>query len=288
MIIVKLKGGLGNQLFQYAFGRKLAIQNNSELKLDIGESPEAFHKNTARKFKLDRFNICASIASQEELNQIKNPYGLLSKVLRAFRFWILKKYNIDFEQEQLYVKAPAYLDGFWQTEKYFLDIRPLLLDELTLKDRLSEASKHINEMIKTSHSSASLHVRRGDYISDSKTHKVHGSICTPSYYKEAITALVNHVPLLTFYVFSDDIEWAKNNLPVPREAVFVSNEGIQDYEELILMSLCKHHIIANSSFSWWGAWLNNNPDKIVIAPKKWVNKVPDPHPNIVPDNWIRI
>jgi hypothetical protein len=288
MIIVKLKGGLGNQLFQYAYGRKLSIQAETELKLDIGASPELFQKNAARSYRLDRFNIQAEIATLQEVEKLKYPMGLISRCVRAFEFRILNKHNIDFDRKCLKKKNNVYKDGFWQSEKYFADIRPALLSELTLAQPLSGDAQRAKVAIDESAGAVSLHVRRGDYISDPGTNRWHGNIATPEYYAKAVAFMSERVANMELFIFSDDIGWVKKNIPLPSSAVFVSTPAIADYEELVLMGLCRHHIIANSSFSWWGAWLNPRKDKIVIAPSRWTNKIPDPHKNIIPPTWTRL
>ncbi len=288
MIIVKLKGGLGNQLFQYAMGRKVAKLAFADLKLDIGASPEMFQKNTARNFKLDFFNIKASIATEEEVKKLKYSFGILSKAYRAFLFWGLKVHNIDYHPEYLKKKDNVYLDGFWQSEKYFLDIREELLSELTPKNQISAKAKKIENDIETAENPISIHIRRGDYVSDPGTNKWHGNICPPEYYYKAIEIMTEKYVHPSFFVFSDDIEWVRENIKCPQPVIYVSQYDLDDCEELILMSKCHHHIIANSSFSWWGAWLNPNNDKTVIAPPRWTNTIPYKNPSILPPEWIRL
>jgi hypothetical protein len=288
MIIVKLKGGLGNQLFQYAMGRKLSILNRDELKFDIGASAEVFQKNTAREYKLGYFNTKGTPATADEVRRLKYPFGIISKAWRAFTFWGLKIHNIDYHPEYLKKKGNVYLDGFWQSEKYFLDIREALLEELTLKNTMTAKAKKVESDIETAEHPVSIHIRRGDYVLDPGTNKWHGNICSLEYYAKAIELITDKVTHPTFFVFSDDIEWVKENLKCPQPVIYVSQYGLEDYEELILMSKCHHHIIANSSFSWWGAWLNRYKGKTVIAPPKWTNVVPNKNPNILPPKWITL
>ncbi len=284
MIIIKLSGGLGNQLFQYALGRKKSIQNEDVFKLDIS----AYTKDYARKYKLGVFNIIENIATSEEIKKLKIPLGLFSRIIRGFKFKILRIHNIGFKSAVLKKKGNMYLDGYWQSELYFTDIRETLLKDFTLKSEPGTEAKGWIEKITSIQTPVSLHIRRGDYVQDTKTNSYHG-VCDLSYYTNAYQRLVEKgVNNIHMIVFSDDLEWVRENLELPCPMSFVSGSNIQDYEELVLMSKCHHNIIANSSFSWWGAWLNPRVDKIVIAPQQWFKKDPQLYKDIVPETWIKI
>ena len=178
--------------------------------------------------------------------------------------------------------------GFWQSEKYFIDKEKEIRADLTLKDAVGPKAQEVSAKIKNAKNSISLHVRRGDYVSDAKTNEHHGT-CGPEYYVQALEYITSEIGKdIIVFIFSDDIEWVKDNMPMSYPAVYVSSLDIPDYEELMLMSQCHHHIIANSSFSWWGAWLNPRPDKIVIAPKQWIRKMQWRHKDTVPKSWIRL
>lgn len=285
MIIVKLKGGLGNQMFQYAFGRFLSIKNKDITKFDtIGLEKNS--QETYRKYSLGVFKISGSLASEDEIKKIKYPFGILSKGFRFVNAKVFRNFNISFNPKLLNLKNDIYLDGYFQSEEYFKTIRNILLDELVLNSELSPSALKFNEQIINSKNSVSLHVRRGDYVADRKINSIHGT-CNLDYYNNAISLITEKIESPTFYIFSDDIEWVKENLSV-NNAIFVSNREIKDYEELILMSKCKHNIIANSSFSWWGAWLNQNPNKIIIAPKQWTIKETSDKLGIIPKSWTQI
>lgn len=266
MIVTKLSGGLGNQIFQYALGRSLSIKNNADLVLDISH----YSTDTKRKYALSVFNIEAQTSSVE-----------YSKTLNT-----IKESRFSFDPGILDTKDNTVLDGYWQTEKYFSDIRETILKDIQLKNDLGQESSEILNDINNSNS-VSLHVRRGDYVTEAKTNAFHGT-CSESYYSEALSKASKSGEIKIF-VFSDDIKWCKENLKFPHPTVYV-NEGstIPDYEELILMSKCKHNIIANSSFSWWGAWLNTNTNKIVIAPSKWFNNTKVDTSDVIPETWIKI
>lgn len=319
MILTRLRGGLGNQMFQYAMGRTLSITRDGEpLKLDISGYDTQVQGDTLRSYRLQFFNIKAEIATPKEICNAKYPYGIFSKFLRAFNQKVLRKHYIDFHPELLKKyqnndvskisehessTKPIYLDGFFQSEKYYLDpaIQETLRNDFKLKaEYISTAMKAIMETIRATPTSVSLHVRRGDYVTNKAANKAQG-LCSIEYYEKAITYIKSETQNPHVFVFSDDIEWVKENLALESHfqntfqdtstqeslVTYVSSAGLQDYEEMTLMSECKHHIIANSSFSWWGAWLNANPNKIVVAPKQWTPKNSN-HPNILPFDWIAL
>lgn len=258
--IVKLQGGLGNQLFQYAYGRSLEI-SGKKVAFDISffQGNKA-KKDTARAFKLNCFNIRSQapflhrkLFFKAVLNKIKRRLGLR-------------------------------VEEFYQDEKYFQSIEAVIRAEFTLKIPLSPAANAVLDEIKNS-SAVSLHIRRGDYITDKKTQAYHGN-CSPDYYQKAIAQMAEKIAQPVFFIFSDDLPWCRKNLRLNYPSVFVANTS--DCEDLILMSRCQHHIIANSTFSWWGAWLNDHPAKIVIAPRKWRPDSPFDGSDILLESWIKI
>ncbi len=290
MIVTKLHGGLGNQMFQYAIGRCLAEKNNTVLKLDLSFYNNPPNGATPREYSLDFFKIKKNIASDEE---IKNFKKYERKKGRKYFFHNLffsnssihiKEKTFNFNNDTLKKTDEAYLDGYWQSEKYFKNIEDIIHKEFTLKDELNENLQKITGEIKKTNS-ISLHIRRGDYANDSKTNSYHG-LCPMAYYNQAIKKITDEIKEPVLFIFSDDIDWVKENLKTNFPVAFI--KGNRDYEDLILMSLCKHNIIANSSFSWWGAWLNKNPDKIVVAPKNWFNDLKINSEDLMPNNWFKI
>lgn len=294
MIITQLIGGLGNQLFQYAIGRKIAYERNVPLKLDI----TGFNDYKLRQYQLGFFNIEAEIASKDEITQVRkyfNNNNIVEKVCQKINRIIPynKKHYI---KEQFFPYDPriekisdnVYLEGYWQTEKYFKQIAPIIRSEITLKEEMKGENKELKEKILNDEHSVSIHVRRGDYVTNNLTYLIHGC-CSLAYYYKGIQTINNRIDSPNYYVFSDDIPWTRENLKTNNPIFYIENEGPEkDCEDLILMSLCRHHIIANSSFSWWGAWLGTNADKITIAPSKWVNDSSRDMSDIVPDDWIKI
>ncbi len=288
MIIVKLLGGLGNQMFQYALGRNLALKNGVSLKMDIGAIGVESPKGTARNYNLHVFNIEENLASPDEIIFYQSqPNDGLSKIKNITRLKSFTERQFNFDPEILNLPDNVYLQGFWQTEKYFKSIKNVIRKDFMVKIPPSEANQEIIKEI-TGLNSVSLHIRRGDYVLNTKVKQIHG-ICSLAYYTRAITLIAERYPDIHLFVFSDDIGWAKKNLRPHHPLTFVDiNDDFTNYEDLRLMSLCKHNIIANSSFSWWGAWLNSNSDKLVIAPKQWFAYNGFNTSDLIPEAWIKI
>lgn len=287
MIITALKGGLGNQMFQYALGRTLSLKNDDVLKLDTtGLSRANEIGDIYRPFALNAFNIEASIATPEESVRLKYPKGSLSKVWRKFEFKVLRKQHVGFEPDMLKKRGDLYLDGYWQSPKYFESIRSTLLQDFTLRTPMSNSAESMANRMKAT-TSVSVHIRRGDYVANPKVAAAYGP-CTETYYKNAVAEVIKHVASPTWFIFSDDIDWVKDNLNFPGTVIYVSGEAANDQEELLLMASCTHNVIANSSFSWWGAWLNQNPEKIVVTPSPWFYTRPQDHADLLPSSWTQI
>ena len=251
MIIIKPTGGLGNQLFQYANGRAVSIQKSEKMSLDI-----SWYKGRIdRSYMLFNFNVETKIATRLQI--------FITKL------FFPKKYIV----------------GDFQSEKYFENIKDIIKKEFSIKNPISIRNKDILEKIKSTNS-ISIHLRGGDYVRGKKS-SFHGT-CSPEYYNKAIEEIKSRVDSPFFFIFTDDIAWAKEYMKFPEPNIFISDSKNEPYEEMMLMSYCKHNIIANSTFSWWGAWLNNNNDKIVIGPKKWFNDISINTEDILPKSWIQI
>ncbi len=258
IIISNLIGGLGNQMFQYAAGLSMASQKNVQFKIDTFD----FKNYKLHQYSLDKWNISAPVATLPEVQLLK------SKRLFLFKNNVYKESSFNFDAGLFKQSPPVYIKGYWQSEKYFINIRGILLKEFSPKNPLSDFSQSILENIKKSSPSISLHIRRGDYLLE-KNQKIHG-VCGLDYYESAILEFENQYKNSTFFVFSDDIQWAKDNLKINSNIIWVDgNDSSRNFEDIYLMSYCNHNIIANSSFSWWGAWLNDHKDKKIIAPKAW-------------------
>lgn len=289
MIIVKLFGGLGNQLFQYAAGRSLALKKNTDLALDVsgyGKEPQGTIK---RNYELHLFNICASPAKEEQINKIAHPPladRILKKLGLGSGFCYYREPFFHFDADFFESPASTILDGYWQSEKYFKEVSPAIRADLQLTAPLSAVTREMAAQI-DARKSVSLHVRRGDFVNNPQTFSHHG-VCEPGYYREAIGKIKEQHTDLEVFVFSDDMDWAKENITTDLPMTFVNGAGRQDFEDLYLMSLCRHNIIANSSFSWWGAWLNPNPKKIVVAPARWFNDKNTDTKDLLPPEWVKL
>lgn len=291
MIIVKIIGGLGNQLFQYALGKHLALLNHTDLKLDI----TGFDEYKLHAYSLGHFNITENFATREEVARFKRYQRRRGKIWFIYNRFIAdeQKYTQErqfhFDPQILKRTGDIYLDGFWQTEKYFKDIQDILRKEITVKSPLQGRDADIAREIEATNS-VMMHIRRGDYVTNQQTNEYHGT-CGLDYYRKAIAIIAEKVPSPHFFIFSDDHEWVKENIVLEYPSTYVDhNNADKNYEDLRLMSLCKHHIIANSSFSWWGAWLSQNTHKIVIGPKGWFNnpKKKSITSDVIPSDWITI
>lgn len=292
MIITCLKGGIGNQLFQYAAGRALAEEHGVALKLDIS----AFNNDPLRVYALKDFSISASIASPHEIGGItrsKHPkllrevFDTLEKMKPYYHRRIYKEPHFHFDKN--FFKAPAriYLDGYWQSERYFQSIGSILRKEFKVNHPQQGRNAELTAIINGSNS-VSVHIRRGDYMNNPETNKYHGA-CSPSYYGRCIEWIVGHIEKPCFFVFSDDIVCSKALFPINEHFIFVDHNTEKNaYEDLRLMSQCKHHIIANSTFSWWGAWLGSYQDKKVLAPIPWFNAANHSTADLIPNGWMLI
>lgn len=272
MVIVRLTGGLGNQMFQYAAGRALADRLGAELLLDTRAFKHAlaFQAYTRRSYALAPFSLRARLASAADL---KNwPLWVVEAGMRLrfvrplFRRWHFEP-SITYDASMLTLHQPVCLVGYWQSERYFIDAADRIRADFTLRQPLAGANAGLLALARSDRS-VGLHVRRGDFVSIDVAAQVHGQ-CSVDYYRRAIALLRERCPECRFLVFSDDPRWARAQLPLDPSAVFVTGNDPSPELDLALMSACKHHIIANSSFSWWAGWLGYSPDQIVIAPAPW-------------------
>jgi len=285
MIISHIIGGLGNQMFQYAAGRTLAHLNKTFIKLDVS----SFEENELRNFDLLCFNAKIGFATKEEISNLL-PAHNFEKAFQYFSPLKKRSYYREkefcFDEKVLGLGKNVYLKGYFQSEKYFLPAKDIIKADFTFKNEVIKNLKELSTSFKNANAVA-VHIRRGDFDKDLITSGYHGTL-SPDHYNSAIELIKAKIPSPTFYFFSDDINWVKENLPLPGAQFVSGNITKNHFEDLYLMSQCKHNIIANSSFSWWGAWLNDNPDKMVIAPKKWFNKGPKDTQDLIPEGWLKV
>ena len=298
MIIVKLMGGLGNQMFQYAAARRLAYVNRAPLKLDLHWFDNVPKGDTTRKYGLHVFDCVQEVASESEVKSLRGMDisrwpGAIKRLLKSCRIepdrYHVREKHYHFEHAILAYRGDASPDGFWKSPKYFDDVTDMVRNDFTFVRLPDSTTKRLLDQI-SSTDAVSIHVRRGDYVSNAITSQYHG-LNTMEYYRSAIKRMLSLVPEPVFYVFSDDLQWVKNELQIDGEVVYVEHNNSDDtsFEDMRLMSACKDHIIANSSFSWWGAWLNPSRSKTVIAPKMWFNETTGVNTrDLLPGDWIRL
>jgi len=282
MLIVKIIGGLGNQMFQYAYAKALQ-EKGYKVKLDIS-AYETYKLHGG--YQLNKYNIDMEIAKSKEIEKLAKK-NIFEKIMRKKKK--LKEKNHLFDINLLQPDDEKYIVGYFQSEQYFIDIRKKILEDFVIKQKLSNYSSKVKGQILGCQNALSIHIRRGDYITNKNANQRHGT-CSLNYYQEAYKRVSEMYGIMDCFVFSDDISWAKENLDFANTEYIASAEEQIPHEDIYLMSLCKHNIIANSSFSWWGAWLNENEAQCVIAPKQWIQdkQLQAYFEKIVPEHWIKM
>lgn len=284
MKIVKILGGLGNQMFQYAFYLSL-LNKGLDAKIDTthfkdytlhnGFELEKIFRISPNHATLSEVKKYSKSHSQNFISNAKRKLLTLAKIRHKE-----KRYSI-YDRKVYQGYKNKYFEGYWQNELYFKNIRNTILQNFSFKNTINERNKAILSQINNTNS-ISIHIRRGDYIN----HPFLGDICTLDYYHASIKKIKKNISKPVFYFFSDDIDFCKTHFSNSESHFIDWNKGESSYWDMYLMSQCKHNIIANSSFSWWGAWLNTNPNKIVIGPSKWNSR--DNQFNVLPENWHKI
>lgn len=297
MVTIKLMGGIGNQMFEYAFIKSLSHQHNFTPVLETG-----FYKKN--KLKIGLKNILKLLINLftksnfgyglNEIRQNKRQYDLKYfklddkiKKIKNSNFPIIREVDEYCFNEKIITKAKdntSYV-GYFNNEKYFSNISEIIHNDFQLKEKYQNLlPSDLLHKIETT-ISVSVHVRRGDYVS-SKIIQEHHGVCSINYYRQAVKLIKDKLINPVFFIFSDDIEWCQKNLNLECNVIYVSN--LKNYQDLILMSKCRHNIIANSTFSWWGGWLNKHPEKIIIAPKSWLKEKRLNTTNLIPNTWIKL
>ncbi len=294
MVIVRLMGGLGNQMFQYAAARRLALEQGVPLKLDVSW----FAGSRERAYALGGLNVEAAFATTAELDGIigSSSRGRRARALSTLKrhlligqgwTWIYEHRLSPYNRRVQRARGRVYLDGYWQSERYFVPVAETIRRDFTVIARPDGSGREIADRIATTES-VSVHVRRGDYVSDPQTSPAR-SVCTPDYYRRCALRAAEGLANPHLFLFSDDPEWVEANLRFECPTTVVSRTapgGI--YADLQLMSACRRHIIANSSFSWWAAWLDPRPDKVVLAPRRWMYDARVDDRDVLPAAWIRM
>ncbi len=291
MVVVKIWEGLGNQLFQYAYAKALQLRQNENVYLDFSAYNNRSYdpKRTHRFQQLSNFRI--TLKEYKDINKyyfFLNEKSLLDQCIKymsekeMFPYKYFSEKNVKFKPELLRVRGNYYLQGWFQNEKYFKDYEDIIRKEIRLKHKI-RIDNELREILKNFNTVA-VHIRRGDY-------KRHGGILSKEYYNKAIEQMNRLIENPLYCIFSDEIEWVEKNMGFADKCIYVNKKHkLTSYEELIVMSHCKHDIIANSTYSWWGAWLNSNKDKIVIGPREWFLSKDDTNSglNIMPESWIKL
>jgi hypothetical protein len=292
MIIVRLIGGLGNQMFQYACGRALSEKMNARLYFDLS----GFKYYRLHGYGLDKFNVKVDkapwyLSLGTRLCALARRLGLTNaRYLSIFSVKYLDEAgDLLYRSQRMVFDGDAYLNGYWQSSRYFDDCAAIIRKEFRLSESLIDSfMKSKIELGIGNGATVSVHIRRGDYVTDKSANQTHG-LLPDEYYQKAILYLkINLRRKFKLVIFSDDIDWVKHNFDIPLEVVYVQANKLFPQIDLYLMAACDHHIIANSSFSWWGAWLNTSPSKVVIAPLRWFNSEYLVAEDICPLSWIRL
>jgi hypothetical protein len=296
--IVILSGGLGNQMFQYSFflAKKEYNKNIALTDYLFYFEPSSPH-NGCELFTLFNVAICKSIfirnitwlirkllifQNKKRFCKISSLIVLLFKKIKINIIIEKNNGNIDYDIIQKLTGLCLYI-GYWQSEKYFLSVKQEVLDSFSF-ERLAKSCKtsEILKLIENTNS-ISIHVRRGDFLMEEEKF---GGICTLLYYEKAISEIEKQVESPVFFIFSDDMKWVRENILIPNPHYIDWNQGKDSWQDMYLMSKCKHNIIANSTFSWWGAWLNQSPQKVVITPSRFLNNIDTP--DLIPNTWITV
>lgn len=282
MATVVIKGGMGNQMFQYAFGKSLSKKNNIKIIYDTNY----YLKNKTRKLELLNLNINEKEIENKKIFNNENINNFIKKI--TLRKIIKEENNLNFKKIE-YEKNTIY-DGYWQSEKYFKEIRNEIIKKFSLnKNNQKILNEKINCYKIQKNQTISIHIRRGDYLSNNSALEIHG-LMQLGYYYESINKIINlkNYKDPNIIVFSDDIIWCKENIKLKYKTVFIEPSHQNSSIDLHLMSKCRDNIIANSTYSWWGAWLNESNHKVIVAPKKWFNSSIIINNDIYPKDWLTV
>lgn len=294
-IVSELTGGLGNQLFQYATGFAAAARVEAEFRLDTSHYVGAAERMPFRPYRLDRLNISAAPASAWDMLRVKlatrvrptSPRHVrVAGTALAFvpKIAVMTDAATGYDPRLVALKRDTLLRGCWQSERFFREYRAKLLDEFTFTSPPRGLNAQLVERI-TSGRAIGVHFRRTDYLTSDTTLQP----CSLDYYARALAWMADRIGDATYFIFSDDPEWVRRNASLPPNSVFIThNHGVDDAEDLRLMMACDHFIIANSSFSWWGAWLSHASGKHVVAPRTWFAQGDGNETDLVPAAWVRL
>jgi len=297
LIVIKLMGGLGNQMFQYAAGRSLSLRLGTELKMDRSFLDGPQTGNTPRSYELGDLCVREEFADSRELAELTGREATRWQTallrlrqeagLSRYRPNVLRESGFRFQPGFLTVSGDVYMEGYWQSEKYFSGDSDVIRREFSLRRPLEGRDRELAAAVE-GENSVSVHVRRGDYVRRTETMRFHG-VCGEEYYRRCADIVSQRIPDPHFVVFTDDPGWARESIRTRHRITFVDwdapRPGSTDLE---LMSRCRHHVLANSSFSWWGAWLGTHPGDLVLAPERWFNEPEMDTADLLPASWERV
>lgn len=288
-LIIRLQGGLGNQMFQYAFGRSLALKTSRKLYFETYR----LERDKQRYLMLDRFNTTLKFVSPMDRLCLKAmrkkafywPAFALLKSRHGFQMQYFREKSIQCNPQIFELQGNLILDGYWASYQYFQEYDAIIRQELKLNTPIPDCYCELAKQIQSTQAVA-LHVRRGDYVTDPGANKRHG-LCPIIYYQAAVRRIQEQVEIPKFFVFSDDPDWVNSHLEIGTSFEVVrADASVGDVEDLRLMTLCKHFITANSTFSWWGAWLGEYADKKVIVPEQWFTQRTIHSVDLLPKGWL--
>jgi hypothetical protein len=296
VVVTRLMGGLGNQMFQWAAARALALRHGVEPKVDLSYLAHERPGTTPRRYELGSFVVEPAVATADDLKWVRGapPSGLgarsrelVKSILKPRRLVLLQQRELDYDARLREAGPNVLLVGYWQSESYFEGAESQIRDDFRLREELTGSVAELAAEIGAAESVA-VHVRRGDYVADPRTNAFHGTL-TPAWYERALAEVAQRVEEPAAFVFSDDPAWCRAHLrlPVPMRVVDY-HDPAHAPEVLRLMTLCRHHVVANSSFSWWGAWLSRSQQRVVVAPEEWFRDPAIDTSTITPRDWLRL
>lgn len=271
MIIVRLRGGLGNQLFQFAAAHALAVHKGVEVKSDL----YTYTKHPYRKYELHNFNIKLPEATRHEVHQFTGSNPIARYLNKKNNYLncpnVFAQPHYHYYEDFFSLPSPLYLSGYWQSEKFFSNVSASLKQVITPARPFDQKNIDLIDTVRSCNSIA-VHIRRTDFAGERKGYEFFQPMGL-DYYRRAFAEINSKISNPRYFIFSDDINWSRQQLADLRDATFIDhNKGADSFKDLLLMSACRNQVIANSTFSWWAAWLNDFQDKTVIAPQPCIQR----------------